>query len=147
MSATVRRNPDGQLVLDDPDALAVVRAVKKYNCRGTIEANADRVKHFVRRMRELGASPHELVIVVLNVDDQNGALVADILMPGHDWQAYRDRGEIPFARGLAARPAMQEILDVLDGEAADKLRAAVGATRAIVLDHGVAEVFGPEDWR
>jgi hypothetical protein len=139
--ATVRE-VDGQLVLEDPDALAVLRAVAKHNCRGLFELNADRVTHFVKRIAERGAGRMELVIVLLNVDDQNGAVLADILMPGVDWQPYRDRGEMPVARGLAERTGIQDMLDLLDPEAAKRLRETDG-TAIVVMDHGVAEVFTP----
>jgi hypothetical protein len=62
-------------------------------------------------------------------------------MPGHDWQAYRDRGEVPYARGLASREGLQEGLDTLDPEAATKLRETKGETAIIVMDFGVVEVF------
>ena len=136
----VVREVDGQLVLDDPDALAVMRAVGKANCRGTFELNAERVEHFKRRVEERGDPPDGVVIVLLNVDDPYGGALAEILMPGHDWQAYRDRGEVPFARGLAGREGIQDVLEDLDKEAADKLRGAKGVA-VVVVDHGVAEVF------
>lgn len=137
--ATVREI-DGQLVLDDPDALAMIRAVEKHNLRGTLEMNADRVAHFKRRVAELGRLPTEVVIVVLAVDDKFGGALAKILMPGHDWQAYRDRGEVPFARGLAGREGIEEALDTFDKEAAAKLRETRDLA-VVVVDRGVAEVF------
>ena len=70
-----------------------------------------------------------------------GGPIADMLMPGHDWQQYRDRGEIPFARGLAGREGMQSILDELSHAEGDKLRGAGDAVTVIVMDHGVVEVF------
>lgn len=139
--ATVREI-DGHLVLDDPDAVAMIRAVGKHNCRCTFDLNADRVLHFAGRMRERGLSPAETVIVVVNVDDPHGGPLADLLMPGHDWQAIRDRGEIPFARGLAVRQGIQEVLDIFDEEAGRKLRRIDGIA-IVVVDHGAAEVFGP----
>lgn len=43
---TVERGPNGELMLNDPEALGVMRVVEKHNCRLTLEANADRVAHF-----------------------------------------------------------------------------------------------------
>lgn len=143
-TATVRM-VDGQLVLDDPAAVAVIRAVAKHNCRQTMTVQADRVANFVRRMGERGDSPDDVVIVVLNVDDPHGGRLADALMPGHDWQAMRDRGEVPFARGLAGRDGIQELLDELDKDAAEKLRALVGKVAVLVMDHGAMEVFTVTD--
>ena len=130
------------LVLDDPDALAVMRVVAKHNCRGDFEAQADRVAHFTRRIKERGLSPSGVVIVLLRVDDPHGGMLAEALMPGHNWQEYRDRGEIPFARGLAGREGIQEVLDLFDKEAGDKLRGMPGIA-VVVVDHDVAEVFEP----
>ena len=94
---------DGQLALDDPDALAIIREVGRRNCQHTFEINADRVEHFKKRFRERNLSVDEFLIVILNVDDVNGSQIAKVLMPGYNWQEIRDRGEIPFARGLVSR--------------------------------------------
>jgi hypothetical protein len=132
---------NGQLVLEDPMAMAVVKAVEKHNCRSTLKMHYERVQHFTRRIAEKGLCVDDWVIVLLNVDDPYGGQLASILMPGHDWQAYRDRGEVPYARGLASREGLQEGLDTLDPEAATKLRETKGETAIIVMDFGVVEVF------
>lgn len=139
--ATVREI-NGQLVLDDPAAVGMIRAVGKHNCAGTMEAQADRVAYFKQRIEERGDSPDSVVIVLINVDatEMNKSL-ANTLMPGQDWQAYRDRGEVPFARGLAGREGIQGVLDHFDPEAAAKLTAVAGKVAVIIFDHGVAEVF------
>ena len=131
---------DGQLVLDDPNAMAVIHAVEKHNCRNTFELNADRVAHFKRRLAERGMTADQAVIVLLNVDDIHGSLLADALMPGHNWQEIRDRGEVPFARGLAMREGIQGALDTFDKEAAEKLQGMTDIA-VVVVDRGVAEVF------
>lgn len=136
----VVREVDGQLVLDDPDMLAVARVVDKHNCINTLNMNADRVAHFKQRMVELGATAQEVVIVLLNADDVNGGLLAEALMPRHDWQVYRDRKEVPFARGLAGREGIQAALCIFDEQAATKLREMIEVA-VVVVDHGVAEVF------
>jgi len=142
--ATVREI-DGQLVLDDPDAVEVIRAVGKHNCRGTYEMNEERVEHFCNRIKEKGLSPADIVIVLINVDDPHGRYLADALMPGHDWQSIRDQGQIPYARGLAKREGIQEIVETFDQDAAEKL-AALGDDKVgvVVVDHQVAEVFDAE---
>ena len=136
----VVREINGQLVLDDPDALAVIHAVGKHNCRNTLELNADRVEHFKRRLTDRGMTPVQAVIVLLNVDDVHGGPLADALMPGHNWQEIRDKGEVPFARGLAMRDGIQEALGTFDNDAATKLRS-MSDVAVVVVDHGVAEVF------
>lgn len=136
----VVREVDGQLVLDDPDAVAVIQVVAKHNCKSTLKINADRVEHFKNRITELGRTADQVVIVLLNVDDVHGGLLADVLMPGHNWQEYRDRGEVPFARGLAMRDWIQEALGTFDGDAATKLQGMTEVA-VVVVDHGIAEVF------
>src|ERR1700743_740443 len=72
---------DGQVVLDDPDALAMLRAVSKHNCRGTLQLHSERCQHFIRRIVERGESIATSVIVILNVDAPGGEELADVLMP------------------------------------------------------------------
>jgi hypothetical protein len=136
----VVREVDGQLVLDDPEALAVARAVAKHNCKGTLELNEERVQHFKKRVTERGDSTTEVVIVLLNVDDSLARPIADVLMPNFNWQEIRDRGEVPFARGLAGRAGLQAIVDELDTDAGKKLREIDGLA-VVVVDHQVVEVF------
>ena len=144
MTATVRMI-EGRLVLDDPDALAVMKAVDQANCRGTLRENLDRVHYFVQRMRQRSLSPDEVVIVLLNVDDPHGGPLASALMPGTDWQEIRDRGQIPFARGLAYRAGIQLAVDAIDREIGDKLRGILGRPVVVVVDHGVVDVFDVEE--
>jgi hypothetical protein len=138
--ATVRI-VDGQIVLDDPDALAMARAVDKHNCRGVRDANLDRVLHFVGRMRALRLDARAVVIVVLNYDDVHGGELARAAMPDYDFEAVRARGEVPFARGLIDREGMEHALSLFDVEAHEKLRGWPGIA-VVVVDFGVAEVFG-----
>ncbi len=135
------REVGGQLVLDDPAAEAVIKAVAKHNCKGTLDLNADRINHFKRRLVERGETSAEAVIVFINVDDPYGNHLAELLMPGHNWQECRDRGEVPFARGLARRDGIQAFLSTFDKEAAEKLRGLTEEVAVVVVDHGVAEVF------
>lgn len=133
---------DGQIVLEDPTAVGMIRAVGKHNCIGTMESQTDRVAYFEKRMEQRGDNPDAVVIVLINVDDTELSRgIADTLMPRHDWQVYRDEGEIPFARGLAGREGIQGMLDDFDKEAAAKLTELAGQVAVIVFDHGVAEVF------
>ncbi len=136
----VVREINGQMVLDDPVALIVFRAVEKHNCKNTLELNAERVKHFKQRVIERGMTAEQVVIVLLNVDDMIGGEIAEILMPGFNWQEIRDRGEVPFARGLAGREGIQDVLEAFDKEASTKLRK-MKQVAVVVVDHGVAEVF------
>lgn len=102
----VVREVDGRLVLFDPDALAIVRAVERENIRRFLSETEPRgrIQYFAGRVVQRGDTGYLFLIVMLCVDDPNGAALADILMPGHDWSAYRARGEQPWARGLTSRP-------------------------------------------
>lgn len=61
-------------------------------------------------------------------------------MPGNNWQEYRDRGEVPFARGLAERDGITEAVSTFDKEAGMKLSLMTDVA-VVVVDHGVAEIF------
>lgn len=115
-------------------------AVNKHNCRITFDANAERAAHFARRIRERGDDPAVMGIVILAVDDPHGGLIAEGLMPGFDWQAIRNRGEVPFARGIVERAGIADAIGLFDTEAAEKARSMPGVV-AIVVDNGVADVF------
>ena len=142
--ATVFETEDGKLVIDDPTAVGMIRAVNKYNCLGTLKAQTERVKHFVGRMEALGRTPDEVVIVLINADDIHGRHLAYVLMPDMDWQPFRDRGEVPFARGLAERSGLVDAISFIDQDASDKLKQHKGIA-VVVVDNQTAEIFSPED--
>ena len=131
---------DGQIVLIDPHAAAMIVAINKHNCKSLFDLNAERMEYFKNRITEKELTPKDVVITCINVDDHNGKVIADILMPGYDWQAIRDQGQTPVARGLAKRDGIQEILEVFDKEAAKKLKETEGVA-VVVVDQGVAEIF------
>ena len=81
------------------------------------------------------------MIVLLNVDDEHGGVLADILMPGADWQVFRDQGQVPFARGLAERAGIQSAVESLDVEAGAELAAIQGEAAVVVMDFGVVGIF------
>lgn len=126
----------GQLVPDDP----VAKAVSRHNCILTFLANIERVEHFVKRAAVLGRTAEDTVIVLINVDDIHGREMADGIMPGYDWQQYRDQGLVPFARGLAEREGIQRVIDLFDSFAGDQLRQREGLA-VVVVDHGVAAIY------
>jgi hypothetical protein len=136
--------PAIDIILDDPEALAVLTAVSKHNCWTTLHQNAERIAHFQKRASDLGKSD-SCALLILNVDDLIGGELAAILMPGHDWQAYRDQGQVPFARGLADREGMQGILELVDPEEALKLRSMTNTLPVIVMDHQVVVVFRADE--
>jgi len=67
------------------------------------DASAQRLTDMAyRAVHELGHKPTEIVTVAIHVDDPDWTDLAETLMPGQDWQQYRDRGEKPIARGTAS---------------------------------------------
>ncbi len=137
----ILRNINGQIVLNDPQALVVINAVNKKNCEVTFKLQLDRINHFKNRMLATKAQPEEVIIVLINADDIYGQPIADLLMPGHNWQAIRDKNEIPFARGLAKRDKMQELVELFDKEASSKLKESPEKIAVMIVDHNVAEIF------
>lgn len=125
----------------DSSVVEIIRAIGRENCRRTLEGQRERVDYFVRGMIERGVADR-FVVVVLNVDDECGGVIARALMPGQDayWDELRAQGAVPYARGLAVREGIQEALDMLDAHAAAELRRAVGPT-AVVIDDGAIAVF------
>jgi hypothetical protein len=133
-------------VIDDPDARGVMRAVARENCRRLVREHLlGRVKYFVDRISSVhGKTGADYLVVQINVDDELGGQMAAELMPGHDWQAYRDRGEVPHARGLVERPSMQAALAEVDPIAAEQL-AAIAGVAVLVVDFGTIEAFTAEE--
>ncbi len=122
----------------------LVRAVEVDNLRRLIiNTQLDRLRHFEGRLRDLGLSPAEYLIVILCVDDANGAALADALMPGHDWSAIRATGQVPFVRGLVSRP---EIQAALIGPAASEL-GAIDGVAVLAMDRGIITAFAASELR
>lgn len=110
-------------------------------CRIFLADSAGRLAHFARRAVERGGPPELLAIAVLEVDDPLGRALADRLMPGHDWQAYRDRGETPVGRGLTLREGMQGVVDLFDRKLGRAVREVpAGCLPVIVVAGGTVAV-------
>ncbi len=137
--ATVKE-VDGELIIDDPVALAVIRTLGKFDCKKTYDAQLERILHFRKRVTELEKTSEEVVIVVINVDDPYGGPFAEVLMPNTNWQEFRDKNEIPYARGIVFREPVQEYLETFDDEAAKELSESKKLA-VVIIDHGVAAIF------
>lgn len=144
-SAPTQPYIDEHGVLHDDVAAEIIWAVERENVRRSLaDVHRDRVEHFARRIAELGSSPSDVAIVVLNVDDHQGGQLAEALMPGHDWSQIRACGETPFARGLVKRPGLQELLDGTCVSAAAELRGIAGLA-VVTMDRGVIAAFGLDE--
>ena len=139
MSTHITHACDGTLVLVDPDASELIAALDKDACKSLLAANAERLAHFAER----AIGRVDVCFVLLDVDDSRGAALADVLMPGHDWQQYRRRGEKPLARGLATLSGMVGVLEeIQDGLASawmfcgdDDLPVVVMTEGAVLVTH------------
>lgn len=131
---------DGKTVLIDPLGYALIQAVNKYNCENTFIAQMERIQHFKNRITEKELDPNSVVITIINVDSPYGPEIAEALIPGHNWQQYRDKGEVPFARGLAMKKELIAMINTFDKEASEKITKTKGIP-VIVIDYGVVEIF------
>lgn len=90
---------------------------------------------FVKNLRR-----NTFFIICIDYDDPAWRDLADALMPGHDWQSYRDRGERPVARGSVMTSGVGDYLkEVVPAiAAAFDLRLADDQALAVVLAAGGA---------
>lgn len=116
------------------------KEINKKLCLRLLKLNAEPIARFKARIAELWRTAEDTVIMLINVDDVNGAELADLTMPGHDWQQYRNQGLLPVARGIQDKALMEKVLDVFDTDAAEKLRSN-SQLMVVVVDCGVAEIF------
>lgn len=70
-----------------------------------------------------------------------GGALADILMPNHDWQRYRDAGKTPIARGLAPKEGIQEFLETYHYSTAANELAMTNNIVVVVLETNSALVL------
>lgn len=135
MSAHITHACDGTLVLVDPAASAMIAALGKDACKSLLAANAERLAHYA------GLNRDDVCFVLLDVDDARGAALADVLMPGHDWQQYRDRGEKPLARGLATLDGMIGVLEqIQEGLASAWMHCGDNDLPVVVMTEGAVLV-------
>ncbi len=150
--AYVTTGPNGELVLVDPAAEGMIAAVEahnlkiaKRNCQTFFEQQKDRVEHFIGRMKARNLTQKDVVIVLVDVDDPSGGPLAKLLMPDtppEHWQQFRDKGQVPIARGLAIRDGLQEFVDLLDpGEAGTLRRLCVLDIGVVVVAYNTCRVF------
>ena len=139
---------DGQLVLVDPAAMGLLAAVQTVNrrrakegCSITFRANGERIAHFVRRIEERGQSSKDVVIVLVRVDDSHGGPLSEELMPGYDWAPVRSGGAIPYARGLAMRDGIEDVVKLIDPEVGVRFRTMTDAPVVVVVDFETCDVF------
>ena len=107
------------------------------------QLNIKRLEQFAFRALQKGSRPDQFIVVCIDVDDPAWTEVVDGLMPGYDWQQYRDRGEKPVARGTAHASGLRGYLGIAvpDIEVALTGPLPDGAARAVVMAEGGASVY------
>lgn len=131
-----------ELVLVDPQACEVIKAINEENCRKTYDLNLDRINYFKQRFIDRQDNPEDVCIVIINVDDSYGKEISDILMPNVNWQEYRDRNEVPFVRGLASKPFVVAYIDecIMNSNVAKTLND-MQTLAVVVIDWQNVEIF------
>ena len=95
-----------------------------------------------RAIYVLKMNPENFVIVCIEVDDPNWTELADYLLPNQDWQKFRDRREIPVARG-SVPSNIREFIKKMVPDITDALYRKLPDenVRAIVMGGGGASVY------
>jgi hypothetical protein len=105
----------------------------------------ERLQHFAfRAFTAYGLGVNDFVVICIVVDSRWRDLV-DLLVPNATdahWQAFRDRGELPVARGIALTGAINLILERLpDLRPAFEEPYPEGTARCVALDDSGGTVY------
>ena len=105
-------------------------------------ANWSRLQHFVyRALNVRGKRNDEEVVVCIKVDSRWRYLV-DMLMPGADWQQYRNQGQELVARGCASFGTCKHLAEKLPDVASVLMEVPeAGKMKCVVLDDGGCTVY------
>ena len=92
-----------------------------------------------RAVNVLKINPKEVIVVVINVDDPTFTNLANYLTPNRDWQAARDRGELPIAFGSCSW-GVAELIKEICPDVANAIDAGPpnGHLFAIIMASGVS---------
>ena len=135
---------DGKLLLIDPDAEAMITAINKLICNKIYLLKKDRVEYYYQRIKDKGIDPSTVTIVICNVNEPFGELLADVTMTGYDWDEIRSKGETPYAIGFVHKEGLIPMVCVYDLESCEKLKS-ITSYSVLVSDYGAIEVFALED--
>ncbi len=107
------------------------------------QPNKERLEHMAFKATKRGLVRDDFITVAIDVDDPNWTEIVDVLMPDHDWQQYRDRGEKPIARGTVMAEKIIEYLCQVVPDIAPALTSELpnGVVRAVVMADGGASVY------
>ena len=106
------------------------------------DLNEMRLAVLAGRALDRGLKADQFAVICIDVDDPTWTDEADILMPGHDWQQYRDRGEKPVARGSVLKDFCNYIGKVVPAIADVLLKnVSEDCVQVIVLGGGGASIY------
>jgi len=106
--------------------------------------NEERLKELAyRAIHVLKMDPKEFVVVCIDVDDPTWTEIVDVLMPNENWQRFRDRGEIPIARGSVYKEGICGFLKEVVPDISESLSVEPpeGDVFAIIMGDGGASVY------
>jgi hypothetical protein len=100
--------------------------------------NRERLEQLAARARDkTRESGVRYGVVCIDVDDRTWTPLVDILMPGHDWDAYRRRNEKPVARGVVPQELLVKTVESIYPAAgkfpSDKVSICVFAAGGIAI--------------
>lgn len=121
----IKRDKNGDFVLYDDAALGAYQAISNvnkkrafFNSKNAIYELSSFVKEKIATIQERGTVDSQC-IVLIDVDDNMGSQLADVLMPGYDWDQYRVQNQRPVARGIVSMAFIEEIMRTLEGHVLD----------------------------
>ncbi len=104
--------------------------------------NKSRLKILAAKALDRGLEANQFAVICIDVDDSTWTEEVDMLMPQHDWQQYRNRGERPVARGSVTKVFCDYIGEVVPGIASALLKdVPYDHVQAIVLGSGGASLY------
>ena len=106
-------------------------------------SNRERLEQLAWRAIQRGLSPSQFITVLIDVDDPAWKEVVDNLMPGQNWQQYRDQGQKPLARGTVTGDFVSILSKVVPAiaPALDPNRMPSGLVKAVIMGNGGASVY------
>jgi hypothetical protein len=86
-----------------------------------------------------GRKPQDFIVICIDVDDKYWRDFVDYLMPGHDWQAIRNRGQAPIARGTVESEGYINFVCNCCPEVTSAFQMPLepNCAYAVVMSHGV----------
>jgi len=101
--------------------------------------NKERLVQLAARAKEKGK---DFGVICIDVDDPTFSEVVEALMPGHDWEQYRARGETPIARGVVPDDLLRAVVDSFYPAAVDEFSHA--EVNILVCASGGCSVLHPK---